>query len=100
MATTPPISTVDPLPAQTTATSFTVSVTGSDPGGSNGSSPSGIASYAIYDSEDKGPFTLFATATPSNPSAQFTGQAGHSYGFFSVATDNAGNVQSTPTAAQ
>ena len=38
--------------------------------------------------------------TPANPSASFTGQAGHTYGFYSIATDNAGNVQPTPTAAQ
>ena len=38
--------------------------------------------------------------TPANPSALFTGQPGHTYGFYSIATDNAGNVQPTPTAAQ
>ena len=38
--------------------------------------------------------------TPANPSALFTGQPGHTYGFYSVATDNAGNVQPTPTSAQ
>ena len=58
MDTTPPTSTVSPLPQTTTATSFTVSVTGSDPIGSNGSTPSGIASFAIYVSTDGGAFTL------------------------------------------
>ena len=100
MDTTPPTSTVNSLPAQTTSTSFTVSVTSSDPTGSNGSTPSGVASIAIYDSKDGGAFTLFATVTPASPSAFFTGQAGHTYGFYSIATDNAGNVQATPTAAQ
>ena len=100
MDTTPPTSTVSPLPQTTTATSFTVSVTGSDPIGSNGSTPSGIASFAIYASIDNGPYTLFATVTPSNPSATFTGQVGYTYGFYSVATDNAGNVQPTPSGAQ
>ena len=100
MDTTPPTSTVNALPAQTTSTSFTVSVTGSDPSGSNGSPPSGVSSYAIYDSEDNGAFTLFASVPASSPSAVFTGQAGHTYGFYSVATDNAGNTQPTPTAAQ
>jgi hypothetical protein len=33
-------------------------------------------------------------------SATFTGQAGHSYGFYSVATNNLGLVQATPMAAQ
>ena len=98
MDTTPPTSTVSPLAQTTTAASFTVSVTGSDPTGSNGSTPSGIASFAIYVSTDNGPYTLFATVTPANPSALFTGQPGHAYGFYSVATDNAGNVQPTPSA--
>ncbi len=100
MDTTPPTSTVNPLPAISTSTSFTVSVSGSDPSGSNGSSPSGVAAYAIYDSEDNGPFTFWTTVTPTNPSATFTGQFGHTYGFYSVATDLAGNVQPTPAEAQ
>ena len=33
-------------------------------------------------------------------SAQFTGKRGHTYAFFSVATDLAGNRESTPTAGQ
>ena len=51
-------------------------------------------------SEDGGAFTAFATVTPAKPSAFFTGQPGHTYGFYSIATDNAGNVQPTPSAAQ
>ena len=100
MDTTPPTSTVNALPAQTTTTSFSITVTGSDPSGANGSTPSGVASYAIYESKDSAAFTLFATVTPANPSASFTGQVGNTYGFYSVATDNAGNVQATPAAAQ
>ena len=38
--------------------------------------------------------------TPADPSALFTGQAGNTYGFYSIATDNAGNVQATPASAQ
>ena len=45
MDTTPPTSTVGPLPAQTTSTGFLVSASGTDPNGSNGSAPSGIASF-------------------------------------------------------
>ncbi len=100
MDTTPPTSTVNALPSTTTATTFTVSATGSDPTGSNGSTPSGIASFAIYTSTDNSAFTLWTTVTPSSPSAIFTGQADHTYGFYSVATDNAGNVQATPVTAQ
>ena len=100
MDTTPPSSSTNSLPTQTNSTSFTVSVTSSDRTGSNGSTPSGVASIAIYDSKDGGPYTLFATVSPANPSAVFTGQPGHTYGFYSIATDNAGNIQPTPTAAQ
>ena len=98
--TTPPASTVTAPSTQTTSTSFTVSVTASDPAGANSSTPSGLASIAIYDSTNGGPFALLATVTPADPSAAFTGQAGDTYGFYSVATDQAGNVQPTPAAAQ
>ncbi len=100
MDTTPPTSTVNPLPAQTTSTSFTISVTGSDPTGANGSTPSGVSSYAVYDSEDNDAFTFWTSVTSANPSATFTGQSGHTYSFYSIATDNAGNVQATPATAQ
>ena len=100
MDTTPPSSTVGSLPSTTSNISVLVSVSGSDPNGSGGSTPSGIASFALYVSTDGGPFTLFVTVTPANPSALFTGQAGDTYGFYSVATDNAGNVQPTPGGAQ
>ena len=100
MDTTAPTSTASALPSQTTSTTFSVSVTGTDPSGANGSTPSGIASFAIYVSKDGGAFSQFATVTPADPSAVFVGQAGNSYGFYSIATDAAGNVQSTPAAAQ
>jgi len=100
MDTTPPTSTVNALPAVETSTSFTVSVTGGDPTGSNGSPPSGIAFFTLYVSKDGGPFTEFAAVTPANPSTVFTGQPGQTYGFYTVATDNAGNVQPTPASAQ
>jgi RHS repeat-associated protein len=88
----PPTSTVTALPAASPA-SFTLSWSGqSDPGGS------GIASYTVYVSEDGGPFTWLTTTSAT--STTFTGQVGHSYGFYSVATDNVGNVQPTPSAAQ
>ncbi len=97
---TAPMSTVSPLPSETTSSSFTVSVTGSDPSGAGGSMPSGIVSFAIFASTDNGPFIYRTTLTPSAPSAVFTGQAGDTYGFYSIATDAAGNVQPTPAAAQ
>ncbi len=89
-----PTSRVSPLPATQITPSFTVSWSGADNAGG-----SGIASYSIYVSDDGGPFTEFLAGT-TNTSATFTGQIGHTYGFYSVATDNVGNVQATPTAAE
>ncbi len=92
-ATQLPSSSVNPLPA-TESTSFTVSWSGTDiPGGG------GIVSYSIFLSIDGGPFTAFITNT-TQTSTTFTGQSGHTYGFYSVATDEAGKVQPTPTAEQ
>ena len=64
-----------------------------DPGGS------GIASYDVYVSDNGGPFVPFLTDT-TQTSASFAGVNGHTYGFWSVATDNVGNSQATPTSAQ
>jgi uncharacterized repeat protein (TIGR01451 family) len=89
-----PTSSVVALQATTSTPTFTVSWSGSDnPGGS------GIATYDVYVSDNGGAFTPFLTGTPLT-SANFTGQYGHSYGFFSVAADGVGNRQATPPAAQ
>ena len=45
------------------------------------------------------PFTAFLSNTTLT-STTFNGQIGHTYGFYSVATDNLGNVQPTPSGAQ
>ena len=60
---------------------------------------SGIAFYNVYVSDNGGPYTPFLTDTTAT-SATFTGTIGDTYGFYSVATDNVGNVQPTPGAAQ
>jgi hypothetical protein len=73
---------------------FTVRWSGND--GSNGS---GIKFYDVYVSDNGGPFAPFVSGTTAL-SANFGGQDGHTYGFYSVATDNANNRQATPTAAQ
>ncbi len=83
----PPASAVAPLPAVTTTTGFTVSWSGSDD-----AVGSGIAGYNIYVSDNGGPYTLF-TSGDSSGSATFTGQNGHTYGFYSIATDNVGNQE-------
>jgi hypothetical protein len=84
-----PTSQVNPLRAVTTSTSFPVSWTGDDGAGS------GIASYDVYVSTDGGLFTPYLTGT-TETSTTFTGQFGHSYAFYSVATSNVGLVQQPP----
>jgi RHS repeat-associated protein len=83
-----PSSQVNALPANSNA-DFTVSWTGSDNG-------SGIAAYDIFASTDGGEFVLWKddiTAT----SAIYNGQTGKTYSFYSVATDNLGQIETAPT---
>ncbi len=90
---TAPESSVTALP-QTSSPSFGVSWSGNDnPGGS------GIAGYDIYVSDNGGVYTPFLLGTAAT-SATFTGQSGHTYSFYSVATDNVGNIEPTPASAQ
>jgi len=91
---TPPTSTVAALPTMETSPSFTVNWSGTDNSGG-----SGIANFDVYVSDNGGHFTSWLQNTTST-SATFNGVNGHSYSFLSVATDNSGNVQDTPTAAQ
>ena len=88
---TPPVSSVTPLPAEEQNPTFTVSWSGSDVG-------SGVASYAIYVSDNGGPFTVWQSAVTVT-SASYSGQPGHTYGFYSIATDSAGNFQAAKTTA-
>jgi len=89
-----PTSSVAALPSGYSPVFFTVSWSGQE-----GSGDSPIASYTIYVSDNGGAFTPWLTNTTLT-SATFTGNQAHTYGFYSVAIDSAGNVQVTPTAAQ
>jgi hypothetical protein len=89
---TPPTSTVATLPATETDSHFLVSWSGSDVG-------SGIASYSIYYSDNGGPWTAWLIDTTAT-SDTFPGVPGHIYGFYSIATDNVGNVETAPTEAE
>lgn len=82
---TPPTSSVSALPSTESATSFTVSWSGTDIG-------SGIQGYMIYVSDSGGPYGKWLTQTMST-SATFVGTAGHTYAFYSAATDFAGNTE-------
>src|SRR5205823_6208978 len=90
---TVPSSSAAPLP-QFAPANFTVSWSGGDNAGG-----SGIASYSVFVSDNGGGFTPWLTET-ARTSATYTGMNGHTYGFYSIATDNAGNVQPAPDAAQ
>lgn len=85
---TPPTSAVTALAATTIGTGIYANWAGNDVG-------SGIADFDIYVSEDNGPWTLWLDNT-SETSGRFSGQAGRSYSFFSVARDHAGLTE-TPS---
>ncbi len=85
---TSPTSSVQALPA-TVPPSFTVSWAGNDTG-------SGIGRYTIYVSDNGGPFLPFLQDT-TQTTGVFNGQAGHTYGFYSIATDAAGNREGPKT---
>ena len=83
---------VHELPATESSSSFAVSWIGTDAG-------VGLAFYTIYVSTDGGSFTTWQTQTAAT-SAIFSGAAGHSYGFYSIATDLLGNKEGPKTAAE
>ena len=58
---------------------------GTDDG--DGTAGSGITSFDIFVSDNGSPFAPFVLGT-SETSALFSGQDGHTYRFFSVATDH------------
>ena len=89
---TPPRSQVSALPTTEATASFAVNWSGSDVG-------SGVATFKVYFSDNGGPFTTFQIDTAAK-SATFAGQAGHTYGFYSIATDAVGNVEAPKTAPE
>lgn len=88
----PPSSQVTALPP-TVGPVFTVAWQGADDAGG-----SGIAAYDVFVADNAGPFTLWQARTTAT-SANYTGQAGHSYQFYSLATDQVGHRQATPSTA-
>jgi uncharacterized delta-60 repeat protein len=92
--TVPPGSSVSPLPAVETSTSFTVSWSGADNWGGRG-----LSLYDVYVSDNGGLFNFWAGGGWWQTSATFTGQNGHTYAFYSVATDYAGNREAPPDTA-
>lgn len=91
-----PTSAVTALPPTQNSSSFSIQWSGQDDTGG-----SGIASYTIYVSTNGGAFVPIPSLTNTTlTNSIFTGVVGDSYGFYSVATDNVGNIQATPTGPQ
>jgi hypothetical protein len=91
--TNPPVSSVFTLPPQS-PTPFGVAWSGATYVGQ-----AGLAWFDIYVSDNGGPFTVWQART-TQTSALFDGQQGHTYAFYSIATDTAGNVEATPASPQ
>src|SRR5262249_42169258 len=89
-----PTSTVSALPGLTTSTNFTVRWSGQDD-----AAGSGIAFFDVFFSDNGSPFQPLLVDT-TQTLVNFAGQFGHTYGFYSVATDNVGLRQATPALAQ
>lgn len=91
-----PIGSVADLPALVESENgeFLVSWSGSDD-----ADGSGLASYTVYVSDNNQDFTPWLNDTILTE-ATYSGEAGHTYDFYVVATDNAGNLQDIPTVPQ
>ena len=105
---TPPATSVDgttgtnPSSVDATTGTFTLNLTGSDPGG-------GVVTYfEVFVSVDSAPFKLAAPAIPAGPANSagivqasipyqgLTDGAAHTYAFYSIGLDSAGNTQAAP----
>jgi hypothetical protein len=92
MDTTPPTSTVSPLPTRESMLTFPVSISAGD----GGNPASGLAFTTVYESTNNGPWYYNTTLIAPATTFSFTGQSNTTYSFYSVAEDYAGNVQSQP----
>ncbi|HVO61695.1 MAG TPA: hypothetical protein VMT53_12225 [Terriglobales bacterium] len=88
----PPTSNVIALQGSQACSNFKVQWSGSDIG-------VGTKGYTIYASDNGAAFGPWLTNTTASSSV-FEGQVGHSYGFYSIATDLVGNVEAAKTAAE
>jgi probable HAF family extracellular repeat protein len=89
---TKPVSHVAALAATASAPSFNVSWSGVDP-------TSGIANYTIFVADNGGAFAPWISGT-TGTQATYAGVAGHTYGFYSLAADVAGNRELAKTTAE
>jgi hypothetical protein len=89
---TKPVSHVSALPATATTPNFSVQWSGTD-------ATSGLANYTIYVSDNGGLFAPWLSNVTSTQ-AYYTGSLLHTYGFYSIALDVAGNQENPKTAAE
>jgi hypothetical protein len=84
---------VEALPTAVITPTFTIRWSGTDtvPG-------SGLAQYRVYVSNNGAAYTLLVNDNTAT-SVDFTGEVGHTYRFYSVAIDVAGNVEGAPAIA-
>lgn len=82
---TAPVSHVGALPTREDTSCFRPQWTGSDSG-------AGLQNFNVLVSDDGGPFSAWLDGTKAS-NALFKGEAGHSYGFYSLARDFVGNIQ-------
>ena len=87
-----PASQVSPLAAEQSGADFAVAWSGADDAGG-----AGIVSWDIYVSDNGAPFGQWLAGVESD-SQVFTGEQGHSYAFYSVATDAVGHREAAPAA--
>jgi RHS repeat-associated protein len=87
-------SSVNPLPAFQASPTFQVSWSGTD-----SNLGSAVGNYTINVSDNGGAYTPWLSNT-SLTQAMYTGLPGHTYRFYSVATDNTGNAQAVLGAVQ
>jgi CSLREA domain-containing protein len=86
-----PSSSVTKLPASETNASFPVQWSGADTG-------SGINDYTIYVSDNGAPYVAWLSNTTLTGST-YTGTLSHTYAFYSIAQDMAGNMEGPKNAA-
>jgi hypothetical protein len=86
----PPSSKVTAL-ASTEPAVFPLTWSGTDAG-------SGVAQYSIYVSDNKGPFHLWQVESGSSDT--YNGMLRHTYAFYSIAEDFAGNIEAPKTTAE
>jgi hypothetical protein len=94
MDSTPPDSNVAPLAAVQSSTNFAVTAVGEDTVVGPGVPNSGLIACDLYVSTDNGPYVYWTTVHPWAPTAIFQGQQDHTYAFYSIGHDAAGNHES------